>query len=863
MNIVPSSLSTINRAAECFALRPKIVLLCAMGLLASSWRAECQARRFVASDTVNRERIGAVVSSPSGDYIVFERESAYGSGSDFTLGQAGEPWGRSDLYLVGTLENEATPRRLLSASDGRHLTLGGFLTSGSFSPDGKKITVFWPDGPTIHLGYYDFESSRLLEISDSPIIDPSRVQPVWLSATRLIYMMAASSTEAWPAERYRVARSMGDQWANARAGRATARTFVSPSPTGQFENDYAGSLLEYDTAKQQQRILSPGRFSTIVISPDGLWIAALRLIGRATQPPDAQSDFEFDRGEIIVFGVDGTQYSVASGASCDALHDSIAWSADSQRLAYFARPLGGRVTEGSYWLFDLKVKKNLRFDAGAVKLERADFVLPATRAFPVARGIVFEGLGSCENSTESGRYIYYQEPHSDPRCISPLRVSQNSVLRVSAYSADVFSLGQVWRLFIESRRKPILLFRQRIQAPNVSNEFGIAAAGLSSTPFRPLVTFAAVDPADGLSILSMDLRTRKEKITVSPDKRANLLGGTPASGAFLYRLEREGVSHILLAKPHSSPREVMVLNQSYAAIDLPIVQPLPYFSSSGMPLISCITTPRSPPPPHGFPTIVVLYPGYRPRCAPSAEAIDLDLVEAANISGEEGFMASMASQGFAILTVATPFDALPGKPKHGIGGLDELLEIALRAGAQKGLVDVSRVGLEGHSQGAVAALWVLSHSKRYSAAVLASGVSDNVSAFGALRAGVLTLVSRRNGVGFGNPYAYTRPDSRWYLGGAPWEVPEAYIEENQILHSARISTPLMLFNSDMDVFGMGQYEELYSALEAQGSQVTLVTYVGEGHTNASPSNIIDAWTRQVEWFSSHLRATGTPPAAVN
>ncbi len=380
--------------AERLATKSSVVLLCVFGLLSGTWGVRSDARPFTASDTINRERIGAVVASPNGDFLVFERESAYGSGSDFTFAMAGEPWGRSDLYIVSTLGGEPTPMRLLPVSDGRRLTLGGLLTSGSFSPDGRKITVYWPDGPSIHLGYYDFELNRLVEISNSPVVEPSRVQPVWLSATRLMYMAAASRTEHWAADRYRVAVSMASQWANARAGRSTALIFASGVAAEQFENHYGGNLFVYDTVEQQQRLLSPGRYSTISISPDGSSIAALHLIGRAALPPGGESDLEFDRGEIVLFGLDGRQHGIASCASCDVLHDSIAWSADSGRLAYFARPLGGTTSQGNYWLFDVKLKMQLSVDARAVKLERANFFSPAGPTFSGARGKVFVGGGA-------------------------------------------------------------------------------------------------------------------------------------------------------------------------------------------------------------------------------------------------------------------------------------------------------------------------------------------------------------------------------------------------------------------------------------------------------------------------------------
>ena len=839
-------------------MRWRAALLCGLSLLGSEWYLPCQARPFDASDLVNRERIGAVVAAPRGNLLVYERESAYASAGDFTLAAAGAPWGRSDLYVVNTSATKPTPRRLLPNSDARRLALGDGFTSGSFSPDGKKVTVFWPDGPHIHLGYYDFDLNRLIEISDAPVVHSDRVPPVWLSATRLMYMVAVSNTESWEAERYRIAKTLEERWDIARAGRSTARVFDSGAASNGSLKAYGGKLVIFDTVKKTQQVVGDGRFSTVAISPNGSWIAALHLIGPAAQAPGGRSEFEFDRGEIELFGLDGKQFGLASCASCDVLHDSIAWSADSGKLAYFARPIGGTASQGHYWTFDIRLKKHLSVDTPGVKLERVNFVIPAARAYPVSYGIVYEGVGHCGASSDSARYLYYQSMQSAPRCISPLPIAPNAVLRVSRDSVDVFASGQVWRLFVESK-KSTRLFQRDMQQPSVSTQFGVMTAGISSGPVRSLEDFAAIDLKDEDTVLSMNLLVKTQESTQSPGKRAQLLGGSPASGSFLYRLERAGVSHIVLARPTAPPIEILVLNESYATIDLPIEQPLAHSTSSGMSLISCITTPRGSPPAHGFPTIVSLYPNHSPKCEPGEKPIDLDMVEASNVSsgGEYSFMKSMASHGLAILTVATPFSALPNK--HGLEGLDDLVERALQAGAQRGLVDLSRVGLEGHSQGGWAGVWMLTHTKRFSAAVLSAGISDNISSFGALSAGVRALALDRDArIGFGNPYAYTRADSNAYLGGAPWEVPGAYLQDNQIVRSNHISTPLMLFNGDMDGIGIGQFEELYSALEMQGSEVKLVTYLGEGHVYSSPANIMDAWTRQVEWFSSHLRITPSP-----
>jgi dipeptidyl aminopeptidase/acylaminoacyl peptidase len=65
-----------------------------------------------------------------------------------------------------------------------------------------------------------------------------------------------------------------------------------------------------------------------------------------------------------------------------------------------------------------------------------------------------------------------------------------------------------------------------------------------------------------------------------------------------------------------------------------------------------------------------------------------------------------------------------------------------------------------------------------------------------------------------------------------------------------------MIHSDMDAFGLSQYDEMFTALYRQRKEARFVRYWGEGHAPSSPANLRDMWERIFAWYAKWL---GGPP----
>ncbi len=150
-----------------------------------------------------------------------------------------------------------------------------------------------------------------------------------------------------------------------------------------------------------------------------------------------------------------------------------------------------------------------------------------------------------------------------------------------------------------------------------------------------------------------------------------------------------------------------------------------------------------------------------------------------------------------------------------------------------GLADPARLGLRGHSAGAILTNWLITQTNRFAAAVSVEGLTDFVSATNA-----------------------TSPNSGAELafGGSVDEVPENYRAFSPLTYAAQARTPLLLCEGE-HMARMQQGKPFCDALEVAGVEVDYVHYAGEGHKFRQPENQADYMRRMLAWFDRHLRDT--------
>ncbi len=104
-------------------------------------------------------------------------------------------------------------------------------------------------------------------------------------------------------------------------------------------------------------------------------------------------------------------------------------------------------------------------------------------------------------------------------------------------------------------------------------------------------------------------------------------------------------------------------------------------------------------------------------------------------------------------------------------------------------------------------------------------------------------------------------DCPFGFGTTAYAKPERYARVSPVSRAHSIIAPVLLVHSDLDYFGMDQYDEMFGALYRAGKDARYVRYWGEGHGPSSPANIRDLWKR-IDAFliESHVTELTSSPS---
>jgi dipeptidyl aminopeptidase/acylaminoacyl peptidase len=149
-------------------------------------------------------------------------------------------------------------------------------------------------------------------------------------------------------------------------------------------------------------------------------------------------------------------------------------------------------------------------------------------------------------------------------------------------------------------------------------------------------------------------------------------------------------------------------------------------------------------------------------------------------------------------------------------------------------IDDTRVGILGGSYGGYLAMWGITQTHRFRAAVSHAGVSDWLSIEGeAPEAG----------------------SDQVNFGGSVYDDPAPYLKASPIMHMRGVSTPTLMTVGERDLeCPMPQSQEFYTALVALGVPVEFHVYPGEGHRLHKAADRADFRQRTVAWFQRWFAA---------
>ena len=151
----------------------------------------------------------------------------------------------------------------------------------------------------------------------------------------------------------------------------------------------------------------------------------------------------------------------------------------------------------------------------------------------------------------------------------------------------------------------------------------------------------------------------------------------------------------------------------------------------------------------------------------------------------------------------------------------------------QGSVDPDRLYVTGGSGGGVLTAWIVGHTDRFAAAVVAKPVINWTS-------WMLTADS----------YLY---GAKYWFDALPWEDPEAYWSRSPLAHVGDVTTPTMVLTGEDDLrTPMSESEQFYQALQLERVPSALVRVPGAGHGIADrPSGLMRKVGHVLAWFERY------------
>ncbi|WP_172449366.1 alpha/beta hydrolase family protein [Bowmanella denitrificans] len=160
-----------------------------------------------------------------------------------------------------------------------------------------------------------------------------------------------------------------------------------------------------------------------------------------------------------------------------------------------------------------------------------------------------------------------------------------------------------------------------------------------------------------------------------------------------------------------------------------------------------------------------------------------------------------------------------------MSGVDTLID--------KGFIDETQLFVTGGSGGGVLTAWIVGHTDRFKAAVVAKPVINWYS---------FVLTS--------DFYPFF---SQYWFAKKPWEDPEHYLQRSPISYVGNVKTPTMLLTGEADYrTPISETEQYYQALKLQGVDTAMVRIPDAPHgIYKRPSNLMSKVQYILWWFDKH------------
>ena len=192
------------------------------------------------------------------------------------------------------------------------------------------------------------------------------------------------------------------------------------------------------------------------------------------------------------------------------------------------------------------------------------------------------------------------------------------------------------------------------------------------------------------------------------------------------------------------------------------------------------------------------------------------LVLRPNYRGSAGYGARFRALNVRNLGVGDAWDVL--------SGVDHLV--------QQGIVDTTRMGAMGWSQGGYISAFLTTTTNRFKAISVGAGISNWMTYY------VNTDI---------------HPFTRQYLKATPWDDPEIYAKTSPMTYIKQAKTPTLIQHGEFDRrVPIANAYELLQGLQDRGVPTRLVVYKGFGHGIDKPKEQLAAYWHNWQWFGKYV-----------
>jgi dipeptidyl aminopeptidase/acylaminoacyl peptidase len=156
---------------------------------------------------------------------------------------------------------------------------------------------------------------------------------------------------------------------------------------------------------------------------------------------------------------------------------------------------------------------------------------------------------------------------------------------------------------------------------------------------------------------------------------------------------------------------------------------------------------------------------------------------------------------------------------------------------EHGFADPDKLGVMGHSYGAMSTDFIIAQTTRFKGAISDAGQALNVTLYG---------------------HDQYQKDYETELG-RPWENQALWEKLSPFYRVTKITTPTLFMGGaiDWNVPIIGG-EQMYQAMKSLGRETELVVYPDEYHEFKTPSHIKDRLERQLAWFGHYVKGEAAP-----